>query len=154
MKRPPLQRCQAGATLVEFALGLVVFLTFFLGVMDFSRMLWTWGAATEATRWGARTSVVCGKDTGPVFERMRKFLPQLTADQLVVDWYDAQGLNNACSTSTCTAVNVRITGINFEWISPIGWTAGRLIPMPSFSTFLPREAMGQDTDSARLCAGV
>ena len=154
MRSRPAPHRQAGATLVEFALGLVVFLTFFLGVMDFSRLLWTWSAANEATRWGARTSVVCGKDTAPVLARMRMFLPQLKVEHLVVDWYDADGLNNACSTSDCTAVNVRITGMDFEWISPIGWTAGRLIPMSSFSTFLPRESMGQDPDSAAMCAGL
>ena len=49
---------QRGATLIEFALGLLIFLMFLLGVVDFSRMLYTWAAATEATRAGARYAVV------------------------------------------------------------------------------------------------
>lgn len=153
MKPPvPHARRQGGATLVEFTLGLVIFLTFFLGVVDASRMLWTWGAANEATRWGARTSVVCPKNTAAVLSRMQSFLPQLQASQLQVDWYSEAGLDNGCTADTCTAVNVRIVEMDYEWISPIGWTAGRLIPMPQFSTFLPRESMGQDPDSPSVCS--
>lgn len=149
-------RQQAGATAVEFALGLVIFLTFFLGVVDFSRMLWTWGAANEATRGGARTAVVCGKGSPAVLAQMQKFLPQLKAGHLQVDWYTGSSLNPACTADGqapqgCTAVNVRITGLDHPWISPIGWTSGQLIPMPAFSTFLPRESMGRDPESSTVC---
>ena len=41
---------QTGATIVEFSLVLMLFLTLFLGILDFARMLWTWNAANEATR--------------------------------------------------------------------------------------------------------
>ena len=57
--RPAPKSRQAGSTAVEFALVLLVFLTFLLGITDFSRMLYTWNAATEATRAGARYAVVC-----------------------------------------------------------------------------------------------
>jgi Flp pilus assembly protein TadG len=50
---------QSGATAVEFALVLIVFLTFFLGITDFARMLFTWGAANEASRNGARFAAIC-----------------------------------------------------------------------------------------------
>ena len=146
-----LRRAQAGAMVIEFALGLIIFLTFFLGVLDFSRMLWTWGAANEATRWGARTAVVCPRNAGAVLAHMQKFLPQLTASQLRVDWYGASGLDNSCTPATCTAVQVRIVGLDHVWISPIGWSTGRLIAMPEFATWLPRESMGQDPDSATVC---
>jgi hypothetical protein len=145
-------RRQGGATAVEFALGLIVFLTFFLGILDFSRMLWTWGAANEATRWGARTAVVCNRGASVVLARMQKFLPQLSAENLQVDWYSANGLDATCNQSTCTAVNVRIVNLKHPWISPVGWSAGLVIPMPEFSTFLPRESMGLDPDSASVCA--
>jgi Flp pilus assembly protein TadG len=56
--RPALKSSQLGATAVEFALVLIIFLTFVLGITDFSRMLYTWNAANEATRAGARYAVV------------------------------------------------------------------------------------------------
>lgn len=142
---------QAGATMIEFALGLIIFLTFFLGLMDFSRMLWTWGAANEATRWGARISVVCKPDATAVLASMQKFLPQLKNDQLKVDWYDSNGLSTSCNASNCTGVNVRIVGLDYQWISPVGWSAGKLIRMPEFATFLPRESMGEDLQSSTVC---
>ena len=142
-----------GATTVEFALVLIIFLTFFLGILDFARMLWTWNAANEATRWGARTSVVCNIGATAVLTKMQKFLPQLTAANVNIDWYDGAGaMSTTCDYTNCAAVNVRILNLNYKWISPIGFGNQAALPMPGFSTFLPREIMGQDPNSAAICS--
>jgi Flp pilus assembly protein TadG len=144
---------QAGATIVEFSLVLIIFLTFFLGIVDFARMLWTWNAANEATRWGARVSVVCDRGAAAVLARMQVFLPQLTAANVQIDWYDGAGnISAACTSANCAGVNVRITGLNYQWISPIGFSNHAAIPMPGFSTYLPREIMGQDPNSNTVCS--
>jgi hypothetical protein len=40
---------------------------------------------------------------------------------------------------------VTITSLNYQWISPItGQLARAAMAMPTFATFLPREAMRQD----------
>lgn len=146
-------RQQRGATIIEFALVLLAFLTFFFGILDFARMLWTWNAANEATRWGARVAVVCPQDTAKVLDRMQQFLPQLTAANVVVDWYNAAGnLDNTCTPATCGAVNIRIRDLNYQWITPVGFSLPNAIAMPSFSTYLPREAMGTDPNSASVCS--
>ena len=146
-------RQQRGATIIEFALVLMVFLTFFFGILDFARMLWTWNAANEATRWGARVAVVCPQDTAKVLDRMQQFLPQLTAANVVVDWYNAAGnLDNTCTPATCGAVNIRIRDLNYQWITPVGFSLPNAIAMPSFATYLPREAMGTDPNSASVCS--
>lgn len=144
---------QTGAAMVEFALVLIIFLTFLLGIIDFSRMLWTWNAANEATRWGARTSVVCAKNAAVVLTNMKKFLPQLTADNVVINWYVTDGtIKNDCTPSDCAGVNVRIENLNYQWISPVGFSNYGLIRMPGFSTYLPREVMGQDPQSSFVCS--
>jgi len=139
---------QAGATTVEFALALLLFLTFLLGIVDFSRMLFTWSAAQEATRAGARYAAVCD-DTSQqalVLARMQALLPQIST--IAVAWSPT-----GCSASTCEGVTVTITGLNYQWISPIAGLAKRApIPMPTFSTFLPREIMRQDPNSAAICS--
>ena len=56
-----MKKHQNGATVIEFALVAVVFFTVLLGIMDFGRLLFTWNSAVEATRLGARVSVVCDK---------------------------------------------------------------------------------------------
>lgn len=144
---------QMGATAVEFALVLMFFLTFLLGVMDFVRMLWTWNAAAEATRWGARAAVVCDRNATVVLSNMQKFLPQLTAANVSVDWYDAAGsISATCTSANCSGVNVRIVDLDYRWISPIGFGTRSPIPMPGFSTYLPREIMGQDPNSNAVCS--
>ncbi len=144
---------QSGATIVEFALVLIIFLTFFLGILDFARMLWTWNAANEATRWGARVSVVCDKAAPAVLTDMQKFLPQLTAANVQIDWYDATGVKSTtCDHTSCAGVSVSITGLNYKWISPIGFSNSLAKLMPGFSTYLPREIMGQDPNSSSVCS--
>ena len=135
-----------GATTLEFALVLLVFLMFLLGVTDVARMLYTWNSATEATRLGARYAVVCA-DTGSdaqVLAKMRKMVPEIGAIKLA--WSPA-----ACTAASCEGATVTITALNFRWISPI---VGAVIPpraLPEFSTYLPREMMGQDANNAVIC---
>ena len=150
MKRPYGRIACSGATTVEFALGLLVFLTFVLGIVDFSRMLFTWSAASEVTRHGARFAAVCddGMRQDDVLAQMQQLLPQVEA--ISVDWSRADGV--ACTPSTCEGVTVSITGLNYQWISPIAGVLAPLIPMPQFSTYLPREVMRQDPNSAAICS--
>lgn len=145
---------QSGSTSVEFALVLLIFLTFLLAVTDFSRMLYTWNAANEATRAGARYAAVCDPTTNQaqVLARMQNLLPQITNISLV--WEDEFG--NACTPSTCVGVTVTIVNMKYKWISPIAGLAG-LAPMnmPTFKTYLTREIMGQDPNShsgANICS--
>lgn len=139
---------QSGATIIEFSLSLIVFLTFLLGITDFSRMLFTWSAANEATRMGARYAVVCD-DTGDkalVLARMRGLLPQIRDIDLA--WAPA-----GCVAATCEGVTLTITDLDYQWISPVaGLAALDAIRMPAFSTYLPREIMKQDPNSGTICS--
>lgn len=144
---------QRGATLIEFALGLLIFLMFLLGIVDFSRMLFTWAAANEATRAGARYAVVCADPGFPqlsqsgVLAQMKPFLPQLTSSDVVIDWD-----SKTCTAANCLGVSVSVKNLNFQWIAPIvGSAAQKLIPMPKFATYLPREILRQDPNSGPAC---
>ena len=149
--RPALKSGQAGSTAVEFALVLLIFLTFLLAITDFTRMLYTWNAANEATRAGARYAAVCDdmNQKAKVLAKMQALLPQITDINLA--WQDATGA--ACTTSTCVGVTVTIVGLKYQWISPIaGLVMLAPIPMPTFRTFLTREIMRQDPNSAAICS--
>lgn len=153
MSKNTRRKAQQGSTVVEFALILIFYLTFLLGVLDMARLLWTWNAASEATRWGARTAVVCDRDAAAVLARMQTFLPQLTEENLVVDWYDGAGTVSAsCTAADCQGVNVRIQNLNYQWLAPLGFSSIPPLAMPGFSTYLPREIMGQDPGSAAICS--
>jgi Flp pilus assembly protein TadG len=141
---------QTGATAVEFALVLLIFLMFLLGIVDFSRMLFTWNAASEAARAGARYAAVCATpgNNGLVVSKMQSMLPQIS--NVNVSWYPS-----SCGADTCEGVTVTITGLNYQWISPIpGLASVSGITMPSFQTYLPREIMRADPNgnSDTICA--
>ncbi|KRB87021.1 TadE/TadG family type IV pilus assembly protein [Noviherbaspirillum sp. Root189] len=139
---------QSGATIIEFSLSLTIFLTFLLGITDFSRMLFTWSAANEAARMGARYAVVCDNtfNRDAVLAKMQRLLPQIASIDVV--WEPA-----GCNASNCAGVTVNITNIDYQWISPIaGLSRMAPISMPRFSTYLPREMMGQDPNNATICS--
>ncbi|HYD77926.1 TadE family protein [Ramlibacter sp.] len=143
---------QRGSTAVEFAFVLMLFLTFMLGIVDFSRLLFTWNAANEATRAGARFAAVCDSRANPgeVLAKMRAMLPEVQS--ITVDWFDPDMNMNTCDSTSCMAVRVRINNLSYRWISPIAGIASLAnIPMPTFSTFLIREAMRQDAVSPAEC---
>lgn len=145
--RPAIKSRQSGATAVEFALVLLLFLTFLLAITDFARMLFTWNAAGEATRVGARYAAVCDDTASQaqVLAKMQQVLPQISSINLA--WTPS-----GCNSTTCEGVTVTIVGLNYRWISPLaGMTALAPIPMPTFKTFLVREIMRQDTHSPSIC---
>lgn len=139
-----------GATLVEFCLVLLVFLMFLFALTDFSRLLFIWNAATEATRLGARYAVVCDDTTqeAAVLARVRAVLPDITG--IAVTWQPA-----GCTPATCEGVRVQVTELEFNWLTPV---PSALLPdwsvpgMNDFSTYFSREMMRQDVNSARICS--
>ena len=140
------QAHQKGATTIELALVLLIFFMFLLGVTDFARMLYTWNAATEATRLGARYAVVCANpgNGAEVEQKMRAMVPDIGA--IALAWEPA-----GCGAATCAGVTVTITSLNYHWISPIVGTLMPVRALPSFSTYLPREMMRQDPNNALIC---
>jgi Flp pilus assembly protein TadG len=140
---------QGGSTVVEFALVLLMFLMLTLGLMDFARLLYTYNAATEATRNGARYAVVCadpGGNYGKLLDKMREMLPSISGYS--VTWDPA-----ACTPATCRGVTVTITDFSFKWIAPIPNAVSPTLLLPSsrFSTYLPREILRQDLHSNEIC---
>lgn len=146
MRCPSRRNASLGATTVEFALALLVYLMLLLGIVDFARMIFTWNAASEVTRYGARYAAVCDDTTqqAAVLARMRLLLPQVQT--ISVTW-----LPGSCTAATCEGVSVGITNLNYQWISPITGALAPLIPMPTFSTYLPREVMRKDPNSNAIC---
>lgn len=145
-----MNRRAEGATLIEFCLVLLTFLMFFLGLLDFSRMLFTWNAAGEAARSGARYAAVCaqpGLYTGAVLTKVQALLPEVNA--IALEWTPA-----GCTPATCQGVTLTITDLRFQWIAPIPGSVPPLwdaLSANQFSSSLPREAMHQDPNANAIC---
>lgn len=133
MNTPPRLR-QRGATAVEFAIVISLFLMLMLGIMEMGRVLYYWNSAVEATRLGARIAAVCDVNAAAIKSRMINILPLLTTSQIDVSY-----LPGGCDLNTCTSVTVAIlSGTQVTTYIPYVPLA---LTVPAFSTTLPRESM-------------
>lgn len=133
---------QRGASTVEFALvaavgGLLIIL---IGIFELGRILYIFNSASEATRLGARTAIVCDAGDDRIQSEMVALLPWLSKDQIVIHYEPAHCASSAASArSSCTTVTVSISpGTEVQTIIPLVPIA---VSLPPFSTTLTREAM-------------
>ena len=140
-KRKSDRSSERGATLVEYALALSVFLVSMFAVIEFGRALWTHNALADAARRGARYAalhsaadaadvknvVVYGDPAGGT----QAMIPNLTTTNVSVN-YSGFGLNQG-------TVTVSITNYQFQFVVPI---VGTTITMPAYSTTLTGESVG------------
>jgi Flp pilus assembly protein TadG len=132
---------ERGATLVEFSIGVTVFLISMFAVVEFGRALWTHNALSDAARRGARYAtlhsandiaqvknvVVYGDPAGGT----QPLVPNLTTANVTVN-YSNFALNKG-------TVTVGITNYQFQFVLPLVSTG---ITMPSSSTTLTGESVG------------
>ena len=124
---------QAGVAAVEFALVSALFFTLLLGAMEMARLLWTWNAASEATRLGARLAVVCDINDPSIKARMQQMLPALQPSNVTIQYLDP-----GCTAATCKSVRVTLSGYTHVPIIPF---VPLSIAIPPFQTTLPKEFM-------------
>ncbi len=129
---------QRGVAAVEFAIVAALFFMMLFGAMEMGRLLWTWNAAAEATRLGARMAVVCDLNDPSIIDRMRERLPALKASNVKVEYLNPGSPVNTCSAANCKSVRVTLAGYTHVPIIPF---AALSIPIPPFQTTLPREYM-------------
>lgn len=124
---------QRGAAAIEFAIVSAVFFMLLLGAIEMGRLLWTWNAATEATRLGARMAVVCDVNEPNIITRMQQRLPYLQPGNVSLTY-----LPSGCTDANCQTVRVTLAGYTHQPIIPF---IALSIPIPTFQTTLPREFM-------------
>jgi hypothetical protein len=149
---------QKGQTLIEFPIVLfLLFLPLALGVMEFGRALYVWNTIAEATRRGTRLAVVSGFEGGDYnpteIENIKNWtifgkdgtassiLTNLTTNDVAVEYLDR---NHAATTTYENVRYVRVGITNYKF-KPVLCSLLNLpleIPIPSFSTTLPRESLG------------
>jgi len=132
---------ERGATMVEFAIAVTVFLTAMFGVIEFGRALWAHNALTDAARRGARYAtlhtpadtdsiknvVVYGDPAGGT----KPLVPNLTTTNVTVN-FSSIAVNKG-------TVSVGITNYQFQFVIPL---IGSTITMPAYSTTLTGESIG------------
>jgi Flp pilus assembly pilin Flp len=124
---------QRGAAAIEFAIVSAVFFMLLLGAIEMGRLLWTWNAAAEATRLGARMAVVCDINEPNIITRMQQRLGYLQSSNVTLTYLPA-----GCTDANCRSVRVSLSDYSHHPIIPF---IALSIPIPTFQTTLPREFM-------------
>jgi hypothetical protein len=132
---------ERGSTLVEFAIGVTIFVTAMFAVMEFGRALWVHNALTDAARRGARYATLHTQADAASVKNVVVFgnpegsgqpmLNNLNTGIVNVD-YNNFGLNDG-------TVSVSIDEYQFQFVIPIFGTS---ITMPSYKTTLTAESAG------------
>jgi Flp pilus assembly protein TadG len=136
------QHRQEGVVAIEFALVAPLLCLLLFGVVEMGRLLWTWNAAVEATRLGARLAVVCDVDRSlgaPIKSRMRAELPILADANITIEYMNpVDTVDPACTNDDCKAARVRLSGLTYDTIIPF---LPLSLTLPAFSTTLRKEYM-------------
>lgn len=135
-----------GVAAVEFALLTSLLSVLLFAGIEAGRLLWTWNAAVEATRLGARLAVVCDLHEGVIAERMRRILPALQRSQIVIDYLNPPASDNSCIPEDCKAVRVSLAGAVHRTLVP---GLQRVVLLPSMQTTLRKESM--DSSDNEVC---
>jgi Flp pilus assembly protein TadG len=132
---------ERGATLVEFSIAAVVFLTAMFAVIEFGRALWVHNALSDAARRGARYAVIHSADDANAVKNVvvygnpaggsKPMVPNLSTANVSVN-YSQFGLNKG-------TVSVSVTNYQFQFVIPI---VGTTITMPGYKTTLTGESVG------------
>ena len=132
---------ERGTTLVEFSIGVTVFLMSMFGVVEFGRALYTHNALADAARRGARYATLhSSTDTqgvknvvvyGDPAGGSQPLVPNLSTANVSVNYSDF-ALNKG-------TVTVSITSYQFQFVLPLVSSG---ITMPSYSTTLTGESIG------------
>jgi Flp pilus assembly protein TadG len=140
-KEKSFQSGQRGATLVEFAIALSIFLVAMFAVIEFGRALWVHNALADAARRGARYAVLHSANDSAAVKNVVVYgdpaggtettVPNLTTENVTVE-YNNFALNGG-------TVTVSITDYQFQFVIPI---VGTTIAMPAYTTSLTGESVG------------
>ena len=133
---------QAGVVAVEVALVMPLLCLLLFGIVEMGRLLWTWNAAVEATRLGARLAVVCDVDRSlgaPIKSRMRTMLPLLANSNITIEYMNpVDTVDPSCTNDDCKAARVRLSGLTYTPIIPF---MSLSLSLPGFTTTLRKEYM-------------
>lgn len=144
---------QSGMHITEMAFVGLLLSLLMLATIEFARALFTWNAAVDATRRGARVAAVCqmnnsaiktvavyGTDSssGPAL------VPGLKTSNITVSYLDSSGTVTT-SVTAVKYVRVAITGYKFHFFIP--GLPNSTITLPSFETTMPAESLGYDPDN-------
>ena len=152
MRAAYLKSRQRGASTVEFALVAAFggFMVVLIGLFELGRILYILNTASEVTRLGARTAIVCDAGDARIKSSMIALLPSLSAEQIDIIYHPAGCAASASDArKSCTSVSVSLDpSAEISTVIPF---VPFVVSIPPFTTTMTREAMdGSQCDGGNL----
>lgn len=142
------KRCsrQQGASTVEFALVVALggFLVLLIGIFELGRILYTFNTASEVTRLGARTAIVCNASDERIKSTMIALMPTLRTEQIDIA-YQPAGCASSVVTARAACASVTVSLNANAQLSTVIPFIPLAVNIPPFATTMTREAMDSST---------
>lgn len=138
---------ERGSTLVEFSIAAGVFSVALFGVLEFSRLLWTYNALADGVRKGGRYAVlhtpgsttavqnVVIYGTASPGDNAQPIVHGLTTSHVAVT-YNNLGVKQG-------TVTVRVSGFNFEFLA-MPSVFGASLTLPAYQVSMTGESAGYE----------
>jgi Flp pilus assembly protein TadG len=114
------RRTRAGATVVEMAFTLPIFLLMGMAILEFGRGFMVQQMVTNASREGARHAVLPNTTNSEVVTKVRDYLATGSINPQVVQVTVTPNNLQAATTGTQVRVGVRVQYNDVAWL-PAGW---------------------------------
>ena len=116
-------RRRRGASMVELALTLPIFLTMTVGIIEFGRGFMVQQMVTNAAREGARHGILPGAKNSDVEAKVKEYLATGSIDPAVVQVAVTPSDLQAAKTGAQVRVNIEINYRDVTWM-PVPWFMG------------------------------
>ena len=151
-----LPSCNKGSITLEFAFGFTTFCIALLAVVEFSRLLFAWSTASEATRVAARLASICDM-SGAQEEVIRNKTLYLVKSSGLFNlngnsgWLLFTYYPLGCTSNTCQEVEVRTSGLQAKLNIP---GPSLITTIPDFRLRVTRETMSNtiQNDNNQACS--
>lgn len=124
MHRNCRRRPRAGATVVETALTLPLFILMGVGILEFGRGFMVQQMVTNAAREGARNAILAGANETDVTSKVKDYLATGSINPAVVHVSITPSTLQGVKSGTQVKVRVRVQYTDVTWM-PAPWFLGR-----------------------------
>ncbi|NOT61039.1 MAG: pilus assembly protein [Acidobacteria bacterium] len=148
---------QRGATMVEFSIAALVFLTALFGVLEIARMLWTYNAIADGVRLGARYAAMnCAGSTTAVKNMVMygtaaagetPIVHGLTADDVTVTYSNDINAGEVDFGVRQGTVTVSVAGFDFDFLL-LPDVLGDVLTFPTYTVSMAGESAGYEPGGA------
>jgi Flp pilus assembly protein TadG len=133
---------QKGIALIEFTMTVLVFLIFFIGVIEIARLMFTWNTANEAARQAGRIASICEFSTAQqeIIKNKTQFLINAGGNSSLdgTDWLQFDYYPLGCGESNCQFVRTTVQNVQFSMLIPV---YGGSITLPPVTYTTVRELL-------------